>query len=380
MKNCKKNSWSENGILPPRDALRDQHFENFLAYVWAKNASPNSMKQAVAYLNFCLRQNGYPNISKQPSLWNKTVNFYKSIQKKPRWRNYVSTKKARSLTVNNVRGLATSPIRTDGTIQIGWLRDKCISNTFIHMGYHPADTFRMKKENIHDDPHNTDFQGFSKPRMKVVNFKTKDKSKVIRNWIACGCEEDHDPMNDNCEYALMRNLLERLPDDRSKISLWWNVSSNEWDNRGKTGMQQKTVAKAMQRINARCQINPAKTFNGDQGRKTLATLGRHIFSHNDRLINDVGNWENAEQIEDYVDPLFENPDRETLLSQHFQALENDRYVPPINDTVPHHLSEIRRMLFDMKREQTEMSTKLVRVIEMLIPLLRLSLVNASRQL
>ena len=81
-----------------------------------------------------------------------------------------------------------------------------------------------------------------------------------------------------------------------------------------------------------------------------------------------------------MDPLFENPDRETLMSQHFQALENDRYVPPINDTVPHHLSEIRRMLLDMKREQTEMSTKLVRVIEMLIPLLRLSLVNASRQL
>ena len=194
------------------------------------------MKQAVAYLNFCLQQYRYPNMSRQPELWRDTLNFYKSIQKESRWRNYVSTKKAKSLTVEECKQIAKAPIRRHGVIQLDWLRDKVAANTFIHMGYHPKDAYFMTSESLHDEPHNCDHQGNSKPRFKVTNEKTKDKSKLIRNWIACGCEEDHNPNNDMCEYALMKHLLKELPEDRAKIRLWWNVSSNNtWNRRGKKG-------------------------------------------------------------------------------------------------------------------------------------------------
>jgi hypothetical protein len=180
--------------------------------------------------------------------------------------------------------------------------------------------------------------------MKVHNRKTKEEHKQIRNVIACGCAGNHDAANDDCEYNLVRLLLENVPDELAKTSLWWNATSNKWNRtQGKAGMKQTTMALAMERINKRCYITPRR-LTGNMGRKTLATFGRHVFGQDDAIIRDVGQWETAEHLETYMDPLFMNLERGCIVTRNFQQFEQGRYKPDIADSVGHHLSEIRKTL------------------------------------
>ena len=93
-----------------------------------------------------------------------------------------------------------------------------------------------------------------------------------------------------------------LPGELAGKSLWWNTCKNAWtQNQGDNGMAKKTVANAMERINKRCDISESK-LKGFQGRKTMATMGRNLFSIDNTMIQAVGNWEDPKEIEDYVDP------------------------------------------------------------------------------
>ena len=201
--------------------------------------------------------------------------------------------------------------------------------------------------------------------MKVNNLKTKEESKLIRNWFGCGCDGDHEEDNDNCEYALIKKLLASLPDEKSDVSLWWNTTKNKWNRQGVKGMQKDTVGQAMERLNRRFQISSRK-LNGNMGRKTLATLGRARFSYNDSLIRQTGNWETQENMENYVDSDYENIERETIITRNFQQFEQGFWRSDIQDSVPHHLSEIRRQLTDLADRHRELVDRQARIQALLV--------------
>ena len=294
--------WKLQGRLPPKKYLTDDHFENFFARIWATLQKP-AIEQARSFLNWALKENGLPAMTYRKHIYRKTHNFIENIKKENKWRHYQKTKAAKALPKEVVQQLMTSPIRNDdGEIQLDWLRDKVISGTFIHCGYHPADTARMKLGKLEDMPENRDLNGYHRPIIKINIKKTKQHHKNIVNWISCGCNEDHDPENENCEYSLMKLLLGSLPGEFAGKSLWWNTCKNAWtQNQGDNGMAKKTVANAMERINKRCDISESK-LKGFQGRKTMATMGRNLFSIDNTMIQAVGNWEDPKEIEDYVDP------------------------------------------------------------------------------
>ena len=137
-------------------------------------------------------------------------------------------------------------------MKLDWLRDKCISRLLIHAGYHPKDVKRLKLENLEDHPDHHDHDNCHKPIIKIRNIKTKEHWKTTRNVIACGCCGNHDEMNMDCEYSLFKLLLQNLPDDFAKKSLWWNTTGNKWNKtQGKDGMKQATIGAALERINKR---------------------------------------------------------------------------------------------------------------------------------
>jgi hypothetical protein len=178
------------------------------------------------------------------------------------------------------------------------------------------------------------------------------------NWLGCGCEGDHDENNLNCEYALTKTLLDDLPVELQERSLWWNTAKNKWTTLGARDkpMSRTRIGKAMQRINERCHISDRKLI-GFMGRKTMATMGRHKFSFQNSIIQNTGNWTQEEQMEDYMDPAFYNVDREVLINKTFMELELGRYVSDIIDTVPHHLSELRKHSKWSKKTNSMMAHK-----------------------
>ena len=148
--NTKEQGWKMNNTLPPKELLRDHHFLNYFAKVWTK-CERSAVIQGTAYLNWCLRHYGYPNINSNAHLFLKTDNFLKSIKKTDRWRHYQTPNKGKSLTDDECQQLGTCPIRNQkGQIVLDWLRDKTIFMSLVHMGYHPKDVYIMKKKNLKD--------------------------------------------------------------------------------------------------------------------------------------------------------------------------------------------------------------------------------------
>jgi hypothetical protein len=153
--------------------MSDDNLQKLFARTWVNNQKP-SIQQAVAWVNWCFHQHGKTKLPSLQHLFPKTTNFLGSIKKSTKWRKHVK-KGARSLTHHEVKAIANVPIRgDDNRIILPWLRDKLITLTEIHIGYHPVDVERMTLENLEDIPmHRNRETGSIQPLMKIINIKTK---------------------------------------------------------------------------------------------------------------------------------------------------------------------------------------------------------------
>lgn len=292
-------------------------------------------------------------------IYRATNNFLGNIKKENKWRKHVATG-ARSLNHVEVKAIAQSTIRgKDGRVVLPWLRDKLITMTEIHIGYHPVDVFRMSLANLEDVPtHRNRESGCIQPLMKIVNIKTKEHDKCIRNWYVCGCAADHDSDNDGCEYGLMKKLLHYLPVTFAEESLWWNTKKGGWCQKfGR--MQRRNISKAIQRVNIRCGICPTETLSGNMGRKTCITLNRQFFNHDKGIVMDKVHHKTEEINETYVDREYCNEDRESVLQTAWQDFEQDRYFPIAVDSVPRIVCGIRQTVRETQTSIDQLKKEVV---------------------
>ena len=161
---------------------------------------------ALSWINWATTTNQLPKITKEyRHRWLESCDLVQSIKKSKRWRDYVA-RGANSLNEQEMKGLATSPIRSpDGRIVKSWLRDKVCSMLMCRKGFHPIDVTRVKLENIELNPNHHNQNGHHQPFLKINGHKTKQHGIPVTHILTCGCEFNHDETNENCEYFLFTN-------------------------------------------------------------------------------------------------------------------------------------------------------------------------------
>ena len=371
--------WAYDGALPPEYLLTDANLHTLFSRIWVLNNKP-SIKQAIAYVNWCLYKYKQNKMLNQRNKFGMTLNFIGSIKKTKKWTDHLP-EGARSLTEAEVRGLGSSPVKNEkGEVVLQWVRDKLIAMTEIHAGYHPADVHRMTTDNLKFFPNHKDRRGWKKPYVGIVGLKTKDRSQNTFNFYCCGCgNSDHNANNWNCEYTLINHLITKLPEDLGKKALWWNTWKKGFEWSLKQGpMQKRNISQAIQRINERCNISPEK-LSGNQGRKTMITLGRNLFGYDDELLKSVSHHDDHKSYLTYVDPYYQNIQRMTLLSEDFQDMEQGRYQPLIVDCLPRHITVIRdqtnqivtkqNMTYDITNENHKTLEELVKQVKKVVALI-----------
>ena len=76
--NDKSNGWRINNSVPPRKLLNDDNVRRFFCLSWMRGNKP-TMKQALAWVNWSLKNLGEPNLKFQKHNFIQSAIFYKSI-------------------------------------------------------------------------------------------------------------------------------------------------------------------------------------------------------------------------------------------------------------------------------------------------------------
>jgi hypothetical protein len=241
----------------------------------------------------------------------------------------------------------------NGRVHKGALRDKVLESLYIRSGYHKADCMRMKIGNLEDNPGKR-AHGYCRPCMTINGVKTKMPHVKVKNYLGCGCPGDHDKENMLCDYTNITRLLEELPVEKAEQSLFWNDMNkgNEWSE-GYGIMHEDNVAKALQRINVREKIDPAKHYTSDMGRKTFVTLTTKFLGFAEDITKLTTHHVEDDMVHVYQDPNYHNVQRATIVGRVFQLYNQGLYFPPIPDTMPHVLQGVRNAVSILQRQNKQ---------------------------
>ena len=95
-----------HGSLPPVKFLTDENIRRFLAAQWSYKHNKSTVTSAKAYVSWTLKENGLPPfVHANAGLYKLSWNFFKSLKKDPRWRNYTPNA-AESLTEDEAKKVA----------------------------------------------------------------------------------------------------------------------------------------------------------------------------------------------------------------------------------------------------------------------------------
>ena len=326
--------WKQQGKLPPAKFLIDKNIELFLAAQWTYGHNKATTQASKSWISWALKQHRRPPfVLPNEGYYRDAFRYYKNLAKDPRWTSYTPNG-AQSLTEEEIKKIANARVRDKrGRIRKDWVRDKAAAFALIHMGWHPVDCKRLKLPMCEEKRVECQFTGLQKPCLQVNGVATKRPGQLVRNHFTCGCQKQHDPLNFNCEYAVVKKLIEELG-DRATEGLFWNHADRGFSWSGSQGLQEKTkIGQALQRINLREGVRPGEELTGDMGRKTFVTLGRNFFLFPEQELRDKTHHKHATNFLKYIDPGYVNLGRETVVSRIFQSFEQGYYKPPMSGNV-----------------------------------------------
>ena len=339
--------WRKNGALPPKKLLTDNNIRRFLAATWTKTHNKKTTQSAKSYISWALKTSRLPPFIKEHEHhYVDSWKYYKTLKKDKRWSGY-SPNAAEALHQDEVRKIAASTIRDHrGRVRLDWLRQKVAAFSLIHMGWHPMDCFRanwtMCKEI--QPRHN----GRICPAIQINGHATKRRGQAVRNYWACGCQNEHDEENDMCEYGLVKRLVASLGEDRANVSLFWTTNNGGF-GWGETRQKKDTISGSIQKINKRVGVRPGAELTGNMGRKTFCTLGSYFFNFSEDELKKYTHHKTNENFIKYLDPTYVNAMRETLITRVFQQYEQGNYQPPLSNNLCLSLANVHEKLEKLTR-------------------------------
>lgn len=324
--------WRNKGSIPPAKLLTDDNIMRFFAAQWTYGHNKATVQSSKTYISWALKENRMPAfILPNEGRYRNAFKYYKNLKKDKRWTSYVPNG-AESLTQQEVKKIANARV-TDrkGRIVKSWVRDKTAAYAMIHMGWHPMDCKRLKLPMVEEKTFECSFTGLIKPALQVNGVATKRPGQTVRNHFSCGCHRQHNPENYNCEYTVVKKLMEELGEERAERSFFWcqNEKGHGWSD--VQGPQQKDkISDALQRINTREGVRPGEKLTGDMGRKTFVTLGKNFFMFPEDELKETTHHLSTANFIKYIDPRYVNIGRETIVSRVFQSYEQGHYKPPMS--------------------------------------------------